>query len=74
MTKPFKATYEMFKATKNKVVFKQRMLPGQAVRDSELGYLYLTKGLWRNLGEPYVLSVQVTAKLPKEEDDEDLAT
>ncbi len=66
----FKAEYEMSKMTKRKVMFKQRMLPGQLVTDSELGNLYVMKSLWRDMGEPYVIRVRVDALLPKEDEDD----
>ncbi len=71
MSSAFKAKYEMGKATKRKIMFKQRILPGQKVEDSELGNLYILKSLWRDMGEPYVIRVTVDAMLPKEDEGED---
>ena len=62
--------YELHKATKNKIVFRQRTKKdggnigdstAEALRGGEIGYLYLNKPFWLEFQQPHVLKVVISA-------------
>ena len=60
--------YDLTKPTKTKMMFTQRVKGGDStaklVRDSEIGNIYMTKALWNEMEQPYVLKLVVSTAIP----------